>query len=601
MSAFHRLRFRRLQRLLPLGLSRRHFLRGAAGFAALPLLQSCGISAPPEAGQPVPEPPPVPSPLPAPAPVGTPPKQAAFLHGVASGDPLTDRVILWTRVTPDAATVTAGALVQVDYVVSLTPDLAAPVLAASFITGPQRDYTVKPDALGLASYTTYYFQFSVTLADGLVIRSPVGRTKTAPATAEQTQQVRIASAACNSYSNGFFNAFGRVGERADLDLFIHLGDYIYEGGGGTGERAHQPPREIISLADYRERHAQYKTDPDLQSAHRQHPWLSTWDDHETTNNSFATGAGNHTEGAEGCWEERVGWAIRAYFEWMPVREIGAGFDSPTADGSCPSEVPTGLLPNGLGRIYRKVSYGPLLDIFILDTRTAGRAEQNSAFVVSEEQTILGAAQREWFLQALPQSTATWKLIANGTGFAPLIAPAANPLESCVQMSPDEFCYVNSDAWDGYRFDRNAVYDAIESNGIQNSVFIFGDIHAVIACDLPRQPNDPLSYNPLTGEGSLGVELCCGGVAQVPVPVWTGLRASGQNPHMKHSNEAQLGYLLMDITPLRLQGEWYYSTIQARNGEESADPVMLQTMANSQRLTNSLTRSASKPNPPPLAP
>lgn len=531
------------------------------------------------------------------------PESINFLHGVASGDPLISQIILWTRVTPPEDSVDP---ISVDWVISESTDLSSPVNSGQFVTNPDRDFTVKVDVTGLASYTTYYYQFSVMQADGSVSQSPVGRTKTAPAAGDDVSQLRFASASCNQYTFGHFNAFARIGERADLDLVIHLGDYIYEGG-GSQVRAHEPPHEILTLEDYRIRHAQYKTDPGLQSAHRQHPWISTIDDHETTNNSYATGAANHTEGhpddgGEGFWNERVGWALRAYFEWMPIRDNGTGFDAPAAGEPRQEAGQTGLLATGLGRLYKRVAYGELVDIIMLDTRLAGRVEENTDFIVSEEQTILGEDQRNWFLNELSNSTAQWKIIGNGTAIAPLIAGPTNPLTGCTSLTPlDPPCYVNQDAWDGYQFDRNAVFDTLENNSITNSVFIFGDIHAVIACDLPRVANDIASYNPATGEGSLGVELCCGGVAQVPVPVWTGLMANGENPHMKHAQETRLGYMLMDVTPARVQAEWYYSAVQAETTEETPDPVMLQTENNSQRLTNAVTPSAGPANPPALAP
>lgn len=531
------------------------------------------------------------------------PDSINFLHGVASGDPLTDRVILWTRVTPPAGSSDA---ISVSWLISASADLSSPVSSGQFLTNAERDYTVKVDAAGLASYSTYYYQFSVIQSDGSVATSPVGRTKTAPSASDDVSQLRIASASCNQYTFGHFNAFSRIGERADLDLVIHLGDYIYEGG-GSQVRAHEPPHEILTLEDYRIRHAQYKTDPGLQAAHRQHPWITTIDDHETTNNSYSTGASNHTEGhpddgGEGFWNERVGWALRAYFEWMPIRDNGSGFDAPAAGEPRQEVGQTGLLATGLGKLYKRVAYGELVDIIMLDTRLAGRVEEDTSFPVSEEQTILGEDQRQWFLNELANSSAKWKVIGNGTAFAPLIAGPVNPLTGCTSPLPtDPPCYVNQDAWDGYQFDRNAVFDVLENNAITNSVFIFGDIHAVIACDLPRVPNDPTSYNPLTGEGSLGVELCCGGVAQVPVPVWTGLMLNGENPHMKHAQETRLGYMLMDITPARVQAEWYYSLVQTETPFEALDPVMLQTADGSQRLTNALTPSTGPVNPPALAP
>ena len=590
MSDFHRRRFRGIPRL---PINRRTFLKrfgGASlGAVAIGATSGCGQSRAPGRDRGADHP--------------VLPGSIQFNHGVASGDPRTDRVILWTRATPGDESIGD---IAVDWVLSTSPEMTDTIRSGRFITGADRDFTVKVDPTGLTSFTTYYYRFSVTQQDGTVITSRIGRTKTAPSRTDDVSQLRIASAACNSYTFGYFNAFGRIAERADLDLFIHLGDYIYEGG-GSQVRAHEPNAEITSLDDYRQRHAQYKTDLDLQEAHRQHPWITTWDDHETTNNSYATGAANHTEGdpaegGEGFWAERMGWAIRAYFEGMPIRENGTGFVAPAESEPSLQPGQTGYDPNGLGQIYRRIPYGELIDIFMLDTRLSGRVAENADFVLSEEQTILGAEQRAWFLQELANSTAQWKLIGNGTTFAPLNAGPVNPLTTCTTATPTtDPCYVNSDAWDGYRFDREAVYDLIEANNIENCVFVFGDIHAVIACDLPRDPNDLASYNPATGDGSLGVELCCGGVAQVPVPVWTALMASGFNPHMKHANETNLGYMLMDFTAERVQGEWYYSVAQVPTVVETMDPVMLQSVSGSQRLTTSLTPSAAADQPPALAP
>jgi alkaline phosphatase D len=583
MSAHHRRRFALMPRP---AISRRQFLRNlaaassaAAGWSAL---SACGQSGPGS------------TPTLPPAPL----TGLRFAHGVASGDPRADRVILWTRITLP----TPGPDVAVDWVLSRSPALGDPVASGRFITGLERDYTVKVDPSGLESFTTYYYRFSVTQSDGSVVQSPVGRTKTAPSDADEVTRVRAAVASCSNYSFGFFSAYRHIAERADLDLVVHLGDYLYETGASI-VRAHEPAREIVTLADYRQRHAQYKTDPDLQEAHRQHPWITTWDDHESTDNSYRTGANNHTEGEEGCWEERLGWAIRAYFEWMPIRDNGPGFDAPIEGPgqTCEPTGEPGLLPEGLGRIYRTIPYGSLIDFVMLDTRHAGRVAQNGIDIVSAEQTILGAEQREWFLQELPSRTATWKIVGTGVGFAPLRV-GVNPLEGCVnpiQSVAGPECFLNEDSWDGYRFDRDAVFDMIKQNGVQNTVMIFGDIHAVIACDLPRDGSDLLSYNPLTGEGSLGVELCCGGIANPPLPVWNAIRPF--NPHMKHVAEGPNGYMLMDITPERVQAEWYYAPVQIPNAPELPDPVMLQTAVNSQRLMPALLRSGDKADPPPLAP
>jgi len=582
MGAPHRRRFRKLHN--PAQLSRRSFLKGSALALSAPLLNACGSSDTPELG----------GPTPAPGAPGIPaaPTMAAFLHGVASGDPLADRVILWTRVTVDAATVTAATPVLVQYVMSLATDLSAPVQRGSFITGAERDYTVKLDPTGLASYTSYYYQFSVTLADGMVIRSPIGRTKTAPK-AGDTERLRIVSTSCQNYSFGFFNPLGAIAAKAaDLDLMLFLGDYIYETGGASNVdgRDHFPANEIISLSDYRGRHAQYKTDPDLQACHKQLAYIAVWDDHETTNNSYRAGADNHTEGAEGCWEERMGWAIRAYFEWMPIRDnASVAFDAPTA-AACPGVPLSGYLPEGNGRIDRNFRYGDLVDIFMLDTRVQARAVQNGTALVTPEQTILGAPRRERLLTSLSASTAQWKIIGQQMTFAPV---KLVPLPEAQGGT-----FLNEDAWDGYRFDRNAVMSHLADKAIDNVVVLSGDTHVVTAFDLPIEPSDPTQYNPLTGEGSLAVEFSNSGVANVGI---LGEFLMANNPHLKYANIAERGYLLLDITAERTQGEYFFTGLPVvRDATETFRRAQV-VAAGSNRMTLGTLPSTARTDAPALAP
>ena len=588
MGAKHRSRFRKTRTLT---LSRRGFLQGSAALLAVPLLQACGNSETPQAVNPG-----VPTPSPAPS-VGAgeaAPKMAMFMHGVASGDPLIDRVILWTRVTLDAETLAAGTAARVDYVVSLATDLSAPIQAGRFTTSAARDYTVKVDASALSSYTTYYYQFSIKLADGLVIKSPIGRTRTAPG-AGDTDRLRIVSTSCQNYSFGFFNPLGAIAAKAaDLDLMLFLGDYIYETGSTSQVegRDHLPATEIITLADYRQRHAQYKTDPDLQECHRQIPYIAVWDDHETTNNSYRASADNHTEGAdaEGCWEERMGWAIRAYFEWMPIRDnASTAFDAPTA-AACPGVPLSGYLPEGNGRIDRNFSYGDLVDIIMLDTRVQARAIQNGTAIVTPEQTILGATQRERLLASLSASTAQWKLIGQQMTFAPIkIIPLPEAMGGT---------FLNEDAWDGYRFDRNAVMSHLADNAIDNVVVLSGDTHVVTAFDLPIEPSDPTQYNPLTGEGSLAVEFSNSGVANVGI---LGEFLMANNPHLKYANITERGYLLLDITAERTQGEYFFTGLPlVRDATETFRRAQV-VAAGSNRMTLGTLPSTARADASPLAP
>ena len=551
----------------PLVLSRRDFLRRGSlvslGLAGSSLISACGSSAGTAASA---------------APPAVPAGGYAFLHGVASGDPLTDRVILWTRITPDGT----PASVAVDWLIATDPQLEQVVQRGRFTTTAARDYTVKVDPAGLRSYTPYYYQFSAVQADGSVVRSPVGRTRTAPK-AGDTDRLRFVSASCANYSYGYFNGYAAMALRKDVDAMLFLGDYIYETGGSASEfRSFTPAHEILTLADYRERHAQYKTDPDLQAAHRQMPWICVWDDHETTDNSYSTGANNHTEGAEGIWKNREGWAVRAYFEWMPIRDnADMRFDSPNGEG---------LLPEGHGSIQRRLAYGDLVDLIMLDTRLAGRVMQTDTTTVTPEHTILGSAQRDWFLAQLRNSRSQWMIVGQQVTFAPLKVvplPEANG-----------GTYLNSDAWDGYRFDRNAVLQEIQDQAIDNVVFLSGDIHAVIALDIPVEPNDPTQYNPVTGDGSLAVEFCNGAIANIGV-INEGLMAT--NPHLKYANVEERGYLLLDVTAERVQGEyWYTGPAQVRSSVETFQRA-LSTADQANRLTTALSASTERDDAPALAP
>ena len=230
-----------------------------------------------------------------------------FVHGVASGDPLPDALIIWTRVS------TATGPTEVLWEVS-ADDFATIAKSGSFTTDESRDYTVKVDVTGLTAGTAYRYRFTA-----LGETSTVGRARTPPAGAMDA--ARFAVVSCSSYAHGYFHAYRAVAGE-ELDAVIHLGDYIYEYGDGEyGDvRTYQPPHEIISLADYRTRYGYYRKDPDLQAVHRQHPFIAVWDDHESANNAWAEGAENHTTGIEGSWADRKAAAARAYAEWMPIRE-----------------------------------------------------------------------------------------------------------------------------------------------------------------------------------------------------------------------------------------------------------------------------------------
>lgn len=285
---------------------------------------------------------------------GQPVVAARFEHGVASGDPQTDRVVIWTRATP-AQPVDA---VPLRWVVAEDAELEAVVAEGEVAAEAARDYTAKVDVAGLEPGKSYYYGFFAGAA-----ASPVGLTGTLPVAGVETLKIAVFS--CANYPFGRFHAYADIAARGDVDIAVHLGDYIYEYGGpqswGWDEsqengRVHEPQREIVSLADYRTRYAQYRSDPDLQAAHAACPWVVTWDDHEITNNPWLHGAQNHNEDqGEGSWEDRKAAALMAFYEWMPMREPEPG--------------------RLREAIWRRFDWGDVASLVMLETRLTGRAEQ----------------------------------------------------------------------------------------------------------------------------------------------------------------------------------------------------------------------------------
>jgi alkaline phosphatase D len=502
------------------GVSRRLFLQQAASAAVvLPALKGCGSSALPNgvAGIPTPE-------------IRTAP---SFKHGIASGDPQADRVVLWTRLTPPTG------LTSVPVQVRVFRDAGGQMLlgSQSALAELARDYTVKIDFTGLQAGTTYYYQF-----DCLGVLSQTGRTRTLPAVG--VQRVRLGVVACSDYSSGFFNAYAALAKRADVDAILHLGDYFYEGSGGVAGREHVPNKETTTLEDYRTRHGQYKTDPDLLELHRQFPFITIWDDHESTNNSYRNGASNHTEGAppagEGMWDQRKAWAQQAYFEWLPIRE--------NANGS-------------VDLIYRQFVFGDLIDLLMLDTRLQ-RDQPPADFprpcepaLTDPARQMLGTAQEAWFTQKLRTSTTRWRVVGSGVMFGQWkVAGAPNGMTCGGQ-------FLNSDQWDGYQAARSRVFATLAGgNGqpaVLNNVFLAGDIHSSWALDLTEDPNNPTAYNPVTGAGTRAVEFVCNSItSDFPIPGDSGNAFLSANPAIKYIQTALRGYLLLDITPAAVTGEFY---------------------------------------------
>ncbi|WP_333755145.1 alkaline phosphatase D family protein [Streptomyces sp. IBSBF 3352] len=471
----------------------------------------------------------------------------AFLHGVASGDPLPDGVLLWTRVTPTPDAVPGSGIgpdVEVSWTVALDKAFMNVVAKGSTTATAASDHTVKADIRGLSPATDYWFRFSAGGTD-----SPTARTRTAPAADAAVTNLRFGVVSCANWEAGYFSAYRHLAARGDLDAWLHLGDYIYEY--GTGDygtrgkvvRPHSPAHEIVTLADYRVRHATYKTDPDLQALHTKAPVIAIWDDHEFANDTWSGGAENHTEGAEGAWTARQAAAKQAYFEWMPVR------------------------PAIAGTTYRRLRFGKLVDLSLLDLRSF-RSQQVSVGngeVDDPDRTLTGRAQLDWLKAGLKSSDTTWRLVGNSVMISPfaigsLSADLLKPLAKLLGL-PQEGLALNPDQWDGYTDDRRELLAHLRSNAIRNTVFLTGDIHMAWANDVPVDAGTyPLSASAATEfvvtsvtSDNLDdiVKVPEGTLSAIASPV---IRAANRHVHWVDTDRH--GYGILDITAERAQMDYY---------------------------------------------
>lgn len=516
-------------------LTRRRFLSQATPIGLLPLLARCevpGLDAPIEVCEEA----------------GAEPQP--FQHGLASGDPLSDAVIVWTRVTPPGSGSLAAAAmcrggesaerIEVEWRIARDPDMTSIAGGGVVTTDASLDYTVKVDVMGLSPGVTYYYDFRA-----LGASSRVGRTRTAPV--EGAPHARLGVVSCANYPAGYFNAYRLLAERTDLDLVLHLGDYLYEYGNGTlgdgaaSGRLPSPDREAITLSDYRSRHAQYKADADLQEMHRQHPLIAIWDDHEVSNDGYQDGAANHQPDSEGEWTLRKQSAMRAYFEWMPIRPVSAG----NAD-----------------RVYRAFAWGELFDLIMLDTRFAGRDARvmgncDASGIADPERSLLGAEQEKWLLDALRGSHARgarWRLVGQQVMFGQLSDAA-------------EGCVTHPDQWDGYAQSRARVLELLRDEALDNVVILTGDAHSSWALDIADDPYDAALYDGETGEGSRAVEVVAPAVSS-PGAGGDARSLLETHPHLKFADLTRNGYVLLDLTLERAQAEWYFvSTVAERRLEE----------------------------------
>ncbi len=441
-----------------------------------------------------------------------------FSLGVASGDPTPTGIVLWTRLAPDP---TAGGgmgpdAVEVSWMIADDEAMTKVVKKGTAVAAPEMAHSVHVEADGLRPDRGYFYQFK---AGGET--SPVGRTRTAPPAGSTPDRLRFAFASCQHFESGLFTAYEHMA-KASLDLVVHLGDYIYDGKGRNGQVRKHVGNDVDSLADYRNRHAQYKTDANLQAAHLAFPWVVTWDDHEVDNNY----AGDHSEESGVTPAEllkRRANAYKAYYEHMPLRAAA---------------VPKG--PDMT--LYRKVSFGTLADFFVLDTRQY-RTDQPCgdknvwpcAGALDPAATLLGADQKKWLKAGLAASPSRWNILAQQVMFAP------------ADRLPGEKEGRSMDQWPGYEHERRELLDFLGTAKVSNPVVLTGDIHCNWANDLiPGDADTDASRTgkPVASE-YVGTSISSGGNGSTRDDYAAAM--TSENPFVKFYN-AQRGFVQCEVTP-----------------------------------------------------
>lgn len=537
------------------------------------------------------------------------PAPGPFGHGVASGDPLADRVVLWTRVAPAADATPGsglGAPTDVDWEVATDAAFDRVVAAGRSTTSAASDHTVKLDVGGLAPATDHWYRFRA-----LGVTSPVGRARTLPAAGAAEGDLRIGLVTCSNYEGGWFSAYRHLAARDDLDVVLHLGDYLYEygrgvyGPGASFGRLHDPAHEMVTLRDYRLRHALYKTDPDLAALHQRYAMVCTIDDHEVADNTWADGAVNHNAG-EGTLAARRATALQAYFEWMPIRPTG-GVSEPT-------------------RVYRSSSFGPLADLFVLDERTY-RSQQpagisGDTFVATPEpgapgRTMLGPEQRAWFDDGLAASTKRWKLVMNPVMFAPLVIADLPDLPGVTELLETLLALpgvglplvINGDQWDGYQAEQAALRGRFRATG--GVVLLTGDIHSSWITEVPA---DPGTYLPVVGGETVAIELVTPAVnsdsfstavSQLGVPAAAQLAphiplvAMTAAPWFKYVEVERHGFGVLEVTDAHVHYDLFHISDRTDRDATASVVASYVSLAGTDKLVATSPLAARPPAAPPV--
>lgn len=554
-------------------LNRREFIKqSAAGFGAFMIAQGlsgCGAAA--EEGS------------------GT---LVSYEHGVASGDPLSDRVIIWTRVTPD---VPPTSDITVGFEVASDEAFTQLVTSGQATTNESVDYTIKVDATELEAGQVYYYRF---VSNG--VYSPIGKTRTLPT--GSLDQLKLGVVSCANHAAGYFHVYAELANRSDIDFVLHLGDYIYEygmGGYATEDaerlgRVPEPATEITALNDYRTRYRSYRSDADLQHAHLNHPFICVWDDHEVCNDAWKTGAENHSS-EEGVFSLRKKEAFQAYFEWLPVRP-------PVVDNQ--------------NIIYRRFQFGDLVDLYMLDTRHLARTEplaigtylnldgtfEEQTFheqVEDESRTLLGADQLGWLKENMGGSAAKWQVLGQQVLMGRMELPGSIATQSIAivdyvdymrlfdlkkresegsSLSSTDQAYLNEnrekltpevenllvlpglpynlDAWDGFPVERDDILNFCIAND-KDLVVLAGDTHNAWGSNL------------ITSDGEqAGVEFATASVSSPGLEEYLHLDtasavqqgelgAVGFVNDLLYSNMSERGYMVVTFDGEKAQSEWNF--------------------------------------------
>ena len=511
--------------------SRRSFLAGSASFAAAALLSNRALGAATMA----------------PAFASYP-----FTLGVASGDPAPDGVVLWTRLAPRPREPGGGmpaGPVEVDWQVAEDEAMTRVVQRGTATAVAAWAHSVHVEVAGLRPDRWYWYRFK---AGGEV--SPIGRTRTMPPAGAAAERLRFAFASCQKYETGHYTAYEHMA-REDLDLVVHLGDYIYEKGDGNGAvRPHGTP-EIFTVDDYRARYAVYKSDPHLQAAHAMAPWIVTWDDHEVSNN-YAASIPEHPERMNPAdFLRRRAAGYQAYYEHMPLRR---------------SALPSG--PDML--LYRRLEFGRLASFHVLDTRQY-RTDQPqgdglkpvSPLLLDEKGTILGEKQRTWLTDGLDRSTAGWNILAQQVMMARIDS----------QPGPDTL--TSMDKWGGYEFERRRMLRHFRDRRVANPVVITGDIHCNWANELTADFD--AREAPPVGVEFVGTSISSGGNGG-DHGKYSSPEMLAENPGVKFFNNER-GYVRCEVTP----GRWHtdYRTVPyvSRPGAPLQTPASFQVESGRSQL------------------